>query len=229
MPRSNSSPRAGASDRDRNLRLRGVCATSLRPDAAARAGDDRGGAGRLAHAFDPAPPRIDLGAVLGPCRPPARQPPRRSQHQPAPAAPVRRRRRGRWTFRSSCSSSSAMTQACSSPSTTAGRSCSPRTRSSRRPRPGLASAAWTPRHRRIDHRQDRLGVRRDPPLGENFIGRQAWDIGRVFDPRRPGGFPGTPVGLYARGEALASRPRTRSPGRPTPEGTPAMLLLRDGS
>src|SRR4029453_14978752 len=38
-------------------------------------------------------------------------------------------------------------------------------------------------------------------LGENFVGRQAWDLGRVLEAlRSPGAFPGTPVGLYARGE-----------------------------
>src|SRR5262249_39617333 len=37
-------------------------------------------------------------------------------------------------------------------------------------------------------------------LNENFIGRQAWDLGRVLESLgAPGGFPGTPVGLYARG------------------------------
>jgi dienelactone hydrolase len=37
-------------------------------------------------------------------------------------------------------------------------------------------------------------------LNENFIGRQAWDIGRVLEAiRSTGGFPNKPVGLYARG------------------------------
>lgn len=38
-------------------------------------------------------------------------------------------------------------------------------------------------------------------LGENFVGRQAWDLGRMVEVLRlPGAFPGKPVGLYARGE-----------------------------
>jgi dienelactone hydrolase len=38
-------------------------------------------------------------------------------------------------------------------------------------------------------------------LGENVVGRQAWDIARVLDALgSPGAFPGKPVGLYARGE-----------------------------
>ena len=37
-------------------------------------------------------------------------------------------------------------------------------------------------------------------LGENFVGRQAWDLGRVLEALgRPGAFPGKPIGLYARG------------------------------
>src|SRR5262249_25076910 len=38
-------------------------------------------------------------------------------------------------------------------------------------------------------------------LGENFVGRQAWDLGRVFAALgASGAFPGKPIGLYARGE-----------------------------
>jgi dienelactone hydrolase len=38
-------------------------------------------------------------------------------------------------------------------------------------------------------------------LGENFVGRQAWDLGRVMEALgSPVAFPGKPVGLYARGE-----------------------------
>jgi acetyl esterase/lipase len=37
-------------------------------------------------------------------------------------------------------------------------------------------------------------------LGENFVGRQAWDIGRAFDALgAPESFPSKPIGLYARG------------------------------
>ncbi len=38
-------------------------------------------------------------------------------------------------------------------------------------------------------------------LGENFVGRQAWDIGRVIEALgAAGAFPGKPIGLYARGQ-----------------------------
>jgi dienelactone hydrolase len=38
-------------------------------------------------------------------------------------------------------------------------------------------------------------------LGENFVGRQAWDLGRVLEALRlPGAFPGKPFGIYAKGE-----------------------------
>jgi dienelactone hydrolase len=38
-------------------------------------------------------------------------------------------------------------------------------------------------------------------LGENLVGRQAWDLGRVLGALgSPGAFPDRPVGLYARGE-----------------------------
>jgi dienelactone hydrolase len=37
-------------------------------------------------------------------------------------------------------------------------------------------------------------------LGESFVGRQAWDIGRVLEAlEAPEAFPGKPIGLYARG------------------------------
>jgi hypothetical protein len=39
-------------------------------------------------------------------------------------------------------------------------------------------------------------------LGENFVGRQAWDLGRVLEVLgADGGYPGKPIGIYARGEA----------------------------
>jgi dienelactone hydrolase len=74
-------------------------------------------------------------------------------------------------------------------------------------------------------------------LGENFAGRQAWDIGRVFEVLgAPGAFPGAPIGLYARGPdaclaatyaiARASQAQESDPGR-----TATRLrwyLLRDG-
>ena len=57
-------------------------------------------------------------------------------------------------------------------------------------------------------------------LGENFVGRQAWDLGRVLEAlgaaRRD--FPASPSASTPGARTLASRPRTRSPGRPTPEG-----------
>jgi dienelactone hydrolase len=38
-------------------------------------------------------------------------------------------------------------------------------------------------------------------LGENFVGRQAWDIGRVLEALgAAAAFPGKPIGLYARGQ-----------------------------
>jgi hypothetical protein len=67
-------------------------------------------------------------------------------------------------------------------------------------------------------------------LGENFVGRQAWDRGRVLGALgSPGAIPGKPVGLYARCEnaclaatyAIARAPDAgRSPLR--------WYLLRDG-
>jgi len=69
-------------------------------------------------------------------------------------------------------------------------------------------------------------------LGENFVGRQAWELGRVFEALgAPGGFPGKRVGLYARGQnaclaATYAIARASDPGRP-----PSRLrwyLLRDG-
>ena len=67
-------------------------------------------------------------------------------------------------------------------------------------------------------------------LGENFVGRQAWDLGRVFEALgAAGGFPGKPSASTPAARTPASRPRTRSPGRPTPD-RPALrwYLLRDG-
>jgi dienelactone hydrolase len=67
-------------------------------------------------------------------------------------------------------------------------------------------------------------------LGENFVGRQAWDLGRVLGAlASPGAFPGKPIGLYARGEN-ASLAATYAIARASePEG-PALrwYLLRDG-
>ena len=67
-------------------------------------------------------------------------------------------------------------------------------------------------------------------LSENFVGRQAWDLGRVLEALgADGGFPGNPVGLHARGEAacLAATyaiARTSEPGQ-----TPLRwYVLRDG-
>ena len=67
-------------------------------------------------------------------------------------------------------------------------------------------------------------------LGENFVGRQAWDVGRVLEALgAPGAFPGKPIGLYARGQdaclaATYAIARTSEPGQ-----TPLRwYLLRDG-
>ena len=69
-------------------------------------------------------------------------------------------------------------------------------------------------------------------LGENFAGRQAYDVSRVIDElNTPGAFPGKPTGLYARGQnasILAIYTIARD-GRG--EAGPARLawhLLRDG-
>jgi hypothetical protein len=56
-------------------------------------------------------------------------------------------------------------------------------------------------------------------LGENFVGRQAWDVGRVLEALGgSGAFPGKPIGLYARGEnaclaATYTIARTAEPGQ----------------
>src|SRR5581483_6724196 len=67
-------------------------------------------------------------------------------------------------------------------------------------------------------------------LGENFVGRQAWDLGRVLESLgAPELFAGKPVGLYARGPdaclaATYAIARASVPGR-----TPLRwYLLRDG-
>jgi dienelactone hydrolase len=67
-------------------------------------------------------------------------------------------------------------------------------------------------------------------LGENFVGRQAWDLGRVLEALgATGGYPGKPVGLYARGQvsclaATYAIARASDPGQ-----TPLRwYLLRDG-
>jgi dienelactone hydrolase len=67
-------------------------------------------------------------------------------------------------------------------------------------------------------------------LGENFVGRQAWDVGRVLEALGgPGAFPGKPIGLYARGRnaclaATYAIARTSGPGQ-----TPLQwYILRDG-
>jgi cephalosporin-C deacetylase-like acetyl esterase len=67
-------------------------------------------------------------------------------------------------------------------------------------------------------------------LGENFVGRQAADLGRVLEALgSPGAFPNRPIGLYARGEdaclaATYAIARASDPGR-----TPLRwYLLRDG-
>ncbi len=69
-------------------------------------------------------------------------------------------------------------------------------------------------------------------LGENFVGRQAWDLGRIFEAlAAPGGFPGNPVGLYARGQN-ACLAATYAIARASDPGRPALrlrwYLLRDG-
>ena len=185
---------------------------------------------RLARDLPPSPPRIDLGAVLGPMpsAPPARVQPRR---RPAPAAPgpvgggARRPR---------------------VPAPAGGRGPG-RARRPRRPReggarlgpgrrdgprPGLGGLRrGPPRHRRVGHRQDRLGVRREPAAGGELrrppgLGPRP---GARGPRRRPVRFPASPSASTPGARTLASRPRTRSPGRPTPEGARLRwYLLRDG-
>jgi hypothetical protein len=67
-------------------------------------------------------------------------------------------------------------------------------------------------------------------IGENFVGRQAWDIGRVIESlSAPEAFPGKPIGVYARGQnaslaATYAIARSSEPGQ-----TPLRwYLLRDG-
>ena len=67
-------------------------------------------------------------------------------------------------------------------------------------------------------------------LGENFVGRQAWDLGRVLEALGPPGrFPGKPVGLYARGEN-ACLAATYAIARASDAGGSPLrwYLLRDG-
>jgi dienelactone hydrolase len=67
-------------------------------------------------------------------------------------------------------------------------------------------------------------------LGENFVGRQAWDVCRVIESLgAPGAYPGTPVGLYARGPA-ACLAATYAIARIAERGQAPLrwYLLRDG-
>ena len=67
-------------------------------------------------------------------------------------------------------------------------------------------------------------------LGENFVGRQAWDVGRVIEALgSPGAFPGKPVGLYARGQN-ACLAATYAIARASDAGRTLLrwYLLRDG-
>jgi hypothetical protein len=67
-------------------------------------------------------------------------------------------------------------------------------------------------------------------LGENFVGRQAWDLQRVLEALgAAGGYPGRPVGLYARGQnsclaATYAIARASEPG----QNRLQWYLLRDG-
>jgi cephalosporin-C deacetylase-like acetyl esterase len=67
-------------------------------------------------------------------------------------------------------------------------------------------------------------------LGESFVGRQAWDLGRAIEAiGSPGAFPGKPVGLYARGEN-ACLAATYAIARASERGASTLRwnLLRDG-
>ena len=155
---------------------------------------------RLARDLPPSPPRIDLEAVLGPTpsAPPARVkvsgarlqrlliPSEAGLDVPAfllrPAGEVRGLRRRPRRPREG--------GAGLGPGRPGG------------PRPGLGGLRrGPPGHRRIGHRQDRLGVRRQPPAGGEL--RRPPGLGHrpgARSPRAPGAFPGKPVGLYARGQ-----------------------------
>jgi dienelactone hydrolase len=67
-------------------------------------------------------------------------------------------------------------------------------------------------------------------LGENFVGRQAWDIGRVIAAvGSAGAFPGKPVGLYARGEnACLAATYAIARAADAEESLLRWYLLRDG-
>ena len=67
-------------------------------------------------------------------------------------------------------------------------------------------------------------------LGENFVGRQAWDVGRVLEALgATGGYPGKPVGLYARGQ-VSCLAATYAIARASEPGQIPLrwYLLRDG-
>ena len=174
----------------------------------------------------PSPPRIDLEGASA----------RRRRHRRPGSASATTGSSGCWSRRSRarrpafCSGRRARSGACSSPSTTAARGCSPRTRSSRRPTRGWAVCGVDPRGIG-ESATDKTGwvFAVSLLLGENFVGRQAWDLGRVLEALGPpGAFPGSPSASTPGARTLASRPRTRSPGRPTPGSPLRWYLLRDG-
>jgi hypothetical protein len=69
-------------------------------------------------------------------------------------------------------------------------------------------------------------------LGENFVGRQAWDLTRVIDALGAAdAFPGKPVGLYARGQdasLMATYAIARDASVGSGQSRLAWYLLRDG-
>jgi dienelactone hydrolase len=67
-------------------------------------------------------------------------------------------------------------------------------------------------------------------LGENFVGRQAWDLGRVLEALGArGGYPGKPVGLYARGQVSCLAATYAIARAAEPGNVPLRwYLLRDG-
>jgi hypothetical protein len=67
-------------------------------------------------------------------------------------------------------------------------------------------------------------------LGENFVGRQAWDLSRVLEALgSPAAFPGKPVGLYARGEnACLAATYAIARASDARESLLRWYLLRDG-
>ena len=229
--RGDGRPVPGAPHGDAPLRRRGAALLPPRPERAGRTGDDRDGPSPGARPA-PTPPRIDLGAVLGPM--PSAAPSRVK----VSGDPLQRllipseegldipafllRPAGEVHGLVVALDDRGKEVLASDPVVTAG------------PRPGLGGLRrGSTGHRRIGRRQDRLGVRRQPPARGEL--RRPPGLGHRpghRSPRRRRRVPGKPIGLYARGQdaclaatyAIARLVRTRadpvavvSPARGVPE------------